>query len=289
MSDGLSIIIPCYNEADLIGSVLSSLNNELKNMEIASEVIVVDDCSSDNTAEVLKDFESSVRIERHSNNKGYGASLKTGIKASQYEYILTIDGDGQHPIERIADFVRLIAECDMVVGARKQQGSHHWRMPGKYLLRKICELLTSSRIPDVNSGFRIFRRSVVEQFLHMCSDQFSFSTSSTLAFLCNRYDVRFEPIDVKARQAGRSEVNVRTGFATYMLILRVIGTFNPLKIYLPPAILLLTVGSVFFIHGVVVSNITDIALIFLIMGIIMFCFGLLADQISLMRREMNRK
>jgi glycosyltransferase involved in cell wall biosynthesis len=289
MSEGLSVIIPCFNEADSIGSVLSELSDELKMLNISSEIIAVDDCSTDKTLDVLDEHKTSVRIEHHSNNKGYGASLKTGIAVAQYEYILTMDGDGQHSVDKIADFLELVEGCDMVIGARNQQGSHHWRMPGKFMLRKICEILTGEKIPDINSGFRVFRRSVITQFLHMCSDQFSFSTSSTLALMCNRYDVRFEPIDVKARQSGRSAVSVATGFSTYMLILRVIGTFNPLKIYMPPAIFLIVAGVALLIHGVLHSNITDITLIFLIMGVILFCFGLLADQIALVRKELNRK
>jgi hypothetical protein len=124
--------------------------------------------------------------------------------------------------------------------------------------------------------------------MHLCSDEFSFSTSITLAFLSLRLSVKFVPVEVRARAGGKSRVKVATGFAALMLILRIIGTFNPLRIFMPPTIISLLVGLTLLVQGLLERNVGDVAILCLLGSMILFCFGLLADQMSLLRREISK-
>jgi glycosyltransferase involved in cell wall biosynthesis len=286
----LSIVIPCFNEAATVVAVLTAVRKHVGSYGSPFEIIVIDDASTDRTYEAAQGSGLADFVIRHRVNRGYGASLKDGIRAAKHAMVLVMDADGQHLPEEIDVLLEDVEGYDMVVGARRSQGSHHWRMFGKLLLRKLCEFMVRTRIPDLNSGFRVFKKSEALKYLHLCSEQFSFTTSLTLAFLSERLAVKFVPVKVGARQGGQSQVRVATGFATLMLILRIIGTFNPLPIFMPPTILLFFVGFSFAAWGVIMDhNISDIAVICLVMSALLFCFGLLADQLALLRREINKQ
>ena len=285
----ISVVIPCFNEESAILDVLAGVAHKIEGMGREFEIVVVDDGSTDGTPARLKTSRVPIRIIRHRSNRGYGASLKDGIRAAVHDYVLVMDGDGQHSPDDIPALLAEAEEYDMVVGARQGQGSHYWRMPGKYILKKLCEFLVGARIPDVNSGFRLFRKSEAARYMQLCSDEFSFSTSITLAFLSARLSVRFVPVSARARQGGRSLVTFGTGFATLMLILRIIGTFNPLPIFMPPTVLLFFTGLTYAGWGVwYQSSIPKGAVICLLASVFFFCFGLMADQLALIRREINK-
>ena len=288
-NEPISIVMPCFNEADTLQDVLDELDGALQRAGVAFEVIAINDGSTDGTADVLARSAVPDKVIEHRFNRGYGASLKDGIRAASHEVVLIMDSDGQHPPENILVLLEAFDGYDMVIGARTRQASHYWRKPGKILLKAICQFLVGQKIPDINSGFRLARRSELLKYLHLCSDAFSFSTSSTLAFLSDRLAVKFVPIDIRARQGGTSQVRVKTGFSALMLILRIIGTFNPLQIFIPPTIVLFVVGLVYMAWGVFFKqNVGDLAVLFLIMSVLLFCFGLLADQLALLRREINK-
>lgn len=285
----LSIIVPCFNEGDTVGAVLDEIAGAVATLDVEHEIIAVDDGSSDDTGAVLAASAAVTRVITHKSNRGYGASIKDGMRAASHDWILVMDGDGQHDPAGIAALIEEAEGSDMVVGARTAQGSHHWRLPGKLILKTLCQFLVGQRIPDINSGFRLFRLGEARKYVHLCSDQFSFSTSITLAFLSDRLSVRFVPVNVRARQGGESQVRIRTGFSTFMLILRIIGTFNPLPIFMPLTLLLFTVGGMLALWELIVSsNVGDAAVLCLVGGLMLFCFGLLADQLALLRREINK-
>ena len=282
--------MPCYNEEFSVRDVVTELADKLKAMGQPFELIAVNDGSTDGTKRILEESKIPDRIINHRSNRGYGASIKAGIRAASHEWVLIMDSDGQHPPENVPLLTEHCGECDMVVGARKHQSSHHWRMPGKYLLRKLCEFLVGRRIPDVNSCFRLLRKSEALKYTHLCSDQFSFSTSITLAFMSDRLPVCFVPIDIRPRKGGNSLVNVGTGLSTFMLILRIIGTFSPLKIFMPPTILTFVVGFSYMTWGLITEfHAGSMAVILVIVSAILFCFGLIADQLALLRREISRR
>jgi glycosyltransferase involved in cell wall biosynthesis len=288
LKDAISVIVPCFNEEATILDVLDEQSRALIGAGVSYEFIVVDDGSTDATPQKLAQCGLPVRVIRHRTNRGYGAAIKAGIRAAVHDYVLILDADGQHSPQSVLALIEAASDCDMVIGARKGQGSHYWRMPGKFALRKVSELLVGARIPDVNSGLRLIRKAEAVRHMHLCSDQFSFSTSVTLAFLSDRLAVTYVPVEVRPRRAGSSGVRFSTGLATFMLILRTIGTFNPLKVFMPPTIVLGLVGTVMTVWGLITRNVTDVAVICLFMSGLFFCFGLLADQLALLRRQIHR-
>ena len=159
----LSIIIPAYNEEKAVGVVLRDLVEMLAATDMAYEIIVVDDGSTDQTAPVAES--SGARVVRHSRNRGYGAALKSGIRAARYERIVICDADGTYPINRVPEMMAKLESADMIVGARVGQNVNIpiMRRPGKWLLRRLAEYITGQPIDDLNSGLRAFRRSLVIQ------------------------------------------------------------------------------------------------------------------------------
>ena len=281
--------MPCFNEEQSIEPVLDDIAETLGAAGVRYELLLVDDGSTDGTLERLSGCGRPHKLLRHRRNRGYGASIKTGLRAATHEWVVLMDADGQHRAEDVLRLMEHREAADMVVGARDRQGSHYWRMPGKLMLKKISECLVGQRIPDINSGFRLMKRTEALRYMHLCSDQFSFSTSMTLAFLSDRLAVSFVPITIRPRQGGQSQVRVKTGFSTFMLILRIIGTFNPLPIFMPPTVLLLSTGATLALSGLIAHhNVSDAAVLCLTSGMVMFCFGLLADQLALLRREVNK-
>ncbi|MEM8961269.1 MAG: glycosyltransferase family 2 protein [Acidobacteriota bacterium] len=282
----LTIIIPAYNEAAVIGDVLADLHANLG--DVPAEIVVVDDGSSDDTAAIVEAATaemSNLRLVRHPRNRGYGASLTTGIRAARTEWVLTMDSDGQH---KTTDVVRLweAAGPDAVIGQRRKLlHSPLWRMPGKWLLGFMAQILAERKIPDLNSGLRLMRREVVNRYLHLCPSGFSFSTTTTMALLSRGYHVEWLPIDVEQR-VGKSRVTWKTGLATIMLIVRITALFNPLRIFLPVSFLFGIGGVLWGVPYILLGNGLSVgAMLLIVTGVLLFAFGVLADQISQLRLE----
>ncbi len=253
----------------------------------------MDDASTDRTADIAKD--AGVRVIQHPHNKGYGAALKTGIRAVAGEIIVTMDADSEHSAQQIARLLDAIGDNDMVVGARAK-GSHtpFLRKPLKWILGRVANYLAQTKIPDLNSGFRAVREQTVKRFLHILPNGFSFSTTLTLALFKEGYSVAYVPI-VTTPRVGKSTVNpIRDGFNTIMLIIRVIALFDPLKVFLPTSIILFLIGLIYWVasgvfrfaqHFEPAFHIPSGAVIMLVSSVIVFMFGILADQVSAIRRE----
>jgi glycosyltransferase involved in cell wall biosynthesis len=284
-----SIVIPCFNEGEVIQEVVTNLREYLQQQAAASyEIIVVDDCSTDNTPAVLKELEG-IRVIRHPINRGYGASIKTGIKHSQGAFVATFDGDGQHNPEDLLHICQKIRSEDwaLVVGARsKLLHSSLWRMPGKWLLGWLANFLSRTKIPDLNSGLRVFRKEIISRYLHLCADRFSFSTTSTLILLNRGYSLAYIPIEVKSRQ-GKSTVSLMTGYETFLLILRIVCLFDPLRVFIPASLILVLIGILHAIYPYffLKRGITVGSVLVIVSGVLVFFIGLLADQISALRKE----
>ena len=279
-----SIIIPAFNEEEAIGATLERLV-ELKIHE-NHEIIVVDDGSSDRTAEIIKAF--PVTLCRHHMNKGYGASLKTGIRRARGKYVIMMDSDGQHNPEDIARIEGMLEEFDMVIGERGN-GSFQVkrRKAGKRLIRRMGEYLVEQKLPDYNSGFRAFRREDIAGMLHMMPNGFSFSTTSTLAYLKEGYHIGTIPIEVSERIGRKSNVKmVKDGSKTILLLFRIIMLFNPLKVFFPISIFTFLAGLGFGITGFVFyDRFSNGAVVLTMLGMFLFFIGLVADQISILNRR----
>lgn len=278
----LSVIIPVYNEEKTIGKVLEKLIQSVR----CHEVIVVDDGSTDQTVSIASDY--PVKIFRHATNKGYGAALKTGIRKASGQKIVILDSDGQHNPADIPALYDALENCDMVIGERDIRTSQdRSRALGKKIIRLVGEYLVEQPLPDYNSGFRAFKRNLMMEILHLLPNGFSFSTTSTLAFLKEGYIVGTVPIQSYAREGRKSTVHFfRDGTKTLLLILRIIMLFNPLKIFVPVSMFVVLAGLGFGTYGYIAfSRFSNSAVMITLMGVIMFFIGLLADQIAMLNRR----
>lgn len=283
-----SIIIPAYNEEKAIKSTLDDLKNFLENNYQSSdyEIIVVNDGSTDKTKEILETI-SGIKTINHQYNKGYGASIKDGVKNSKHDWMLLFDADGQHNAKYIPQLIKEAGNTDMVVGKRIGYQGPSIRQPGKKILKWIAQYLTEQKIPDINSGFRIIKKEYFNQFVHLFPNGFSISTTSTMAFLNAGLNINYIPIEINKR-TGKSTVKPHHAISTTLLIFRTIMLFNPLKIFFPISFFtgLLTVG--FLVWDIYLFDISGTTIILFITTIMVFCFGLLADQISSIRRDNYR-
>lgn len=250
------------------------------------EIIVVDDGSDDNTAQIARSF--PVKVVSHSTNKGYGAALKTGIRRSTGDFVIMMDSDGQHDPKYLPLIAGLLDEHEMVIGTRSAASFQvKSRQVGKRLIKWVGEYLVEQKLPDYNSGFRGFRKNLIYNMLHFMPNGFSFSTTSTLAFLKEGFSIGTLPIDVAPRQGRSSNVKfIKDGSKTMMLILRIIMLFNPLKIFLPASIVIFIAGLAFGIYGyIIVERFSNGAIVLAILGMFLFFIGLVADQISILNRK----
>ncbi|MFB3853316.1 MAG: glycosyltransferase family 2 protein [Vicinamibacterales bacterium] len=283
-TDSTSVVIPAFNEAAVIGSVVSAL--------AASgpwrEIIVVDDGSSDATSEAAR--QAGARVVRHPYNKGNGAAVKSGLRHAVGENVLILDGDGQH---RAADAPRLVArlgEYDLVVGARSAATQANGaRRAGNQLLNWLAGYLAGHRIPDLTSGFRAARREYMMEFLHLLPNGFSTPTTTTLAFFKAGYNVAFEPIDADAR-VGRSKIRLtRDGVKFFLILLRVITIFSPLRIFLPLSLVTFAVGAGYAAWTIATqSHIANSSVLLIMFSAVVFLVGLVSEQIAALRFEGRR-
>ena len=286
IAESASIIIPAYQESGAIGSVVRDVLQVASELNCAYEVIVVDDGSTDGTGEMAR--AAGAHVLSHPYNKGYGASLKTGIRFATNRTVIFLDADGQHDP---TDMKRLLAErhtYDMVVGARKgTAGSPLWRKPGKVFLGWLVNQLTGRKIPDFNSGYRALDREMALRFLPIMPDGFSFSTTSTIAVFKGGFLVQYLPIEV-AKRIGTSTVTAADGFRTIMLIIRLVTLFAPLRVFLPISSVTLLMGLLFTVHGYIHTGEASLkGLIALLAAVQFFLFGVMVDQVVAVRRGEN--
>lgn len=285
----LSVIIPAYNEEKAIKETIKGLKKELNKLNLEYEIIVVNDTSTDKTKEILEKI-NNIKLINHPYNKGYGSALKTGIENAKFDLLLFFDADGQHPIKEIPNLLKHTKDFDMITGARIKKGykGPYIRWPGKKLLHMIANYLVGKKIPDLNCGFRIIKKTAILKFLHLVPNGFSFSTTTTLAFITENLNVKFVSIEVKKR-IGKSMVKPKDAFRMLLLILRIILLFSPLKVFLPVSFALFASAFVSGIYDFFFRpfNLTDITVLLFISSILIFFFGLLADQVAAIRREIK--
>lgn len=280
----ISIIIPAYNEEKGIAGTLERI--VALGLHTKYEFIVVDDGSTDATCAIASSF--PVRVIKHGTNKGYGAALKTGIRKANGKKVVFMDSDGQHDPKFLAQLESMLDEYDMVIGERTvdsfQVGN---RKAGKKLIRKVGEYLVEQKLPDYNSGFRGFERDLILGMLHLMPNGFSFSTTSTVAFLKEGYSIGTFPIKVEERVGRKSNVKFfKDGSKTFLLLFRLTMLFNPLKMFFPVSVFLFLAGIGWGVYGYIAfSRFPNSATLVSIAGMFLFFIGLLADQISVMNRR----
>jgi glycosyltransferase involved in cell wall biosynthesis len=278
----VSVIIPALDEASAIGPVVQGL----RSVALWREVIVVDDGSSDETALVAAN--AGALVIKHPYNKGNGAAVKTGIRQALGEYVLIFDADGQHSASDAVALVRFLGEYDLVVGARtgSSQQASTARHAGNSILNWLATYLTRRPISDLTSGMRAARTSGLREFLHLLPNGFSTPTTTTLAFVKAGYSVRFEPITVGAR-LGQSKIKLMSDGAKFFLILlKVITVFSPLRVFLPIAGAAFMLGAGYALWtSITRQDVTDSAVLLIVLAVVIFLVGLVSEQISTMRSE----
>jgi glycosyltransferase involved in cell wall biosynthesis len=280
VAGGVSVVVPAYNEREAVASSVREIRAVMEKLGRPWELIVVDDGSMDGTGDIARgEGASVVRLAR---NLGYGAALKAGIERAKHDLIVITDADGTYPADAIPALLEHADDFDMVVGARTGADVHipFVRRPAKWFLGRLASYLAGQKIPDLNSGLRVVRRKTVERFEHLLPSGFSFTTSITLAALCNDALVHYHPIDYRPR-TGDSKIRASHAFDFLMLILRTVVFFNPLKVFLPVGAVLFLVGFAKFLWDLLlVGNFSETVVMGFLGAVIVWCVGLLSDQIA---------
>jgi len=287
----ISVIIPTYNEDKAIGMTISSL---LKATELSqAEIIVVDDGSNDKTAQIIRAF-PRVHIYQHRINLGYGAAVTTGMRNASRPYVIWFDSDGQHQVEDLLNIAKTLVndDLDYCIGIR-QPGSDQVtkRVLGKSVLRFLVQLTAGRPVADFNSGLRGFKRELILHYLHLLPKGFSASTTTTLLMYERNHLGREIPITTQKR-IGRSTVkNVRDGYKTVLIILRILLLFKPFMFFGSIGFMSIAIGSIYgFIEAIKYRlGFPVFGLLLIIAGFQILLFGILSDQISLLRRERFEK
>ena len=283
---GASVVIPVYNEVDAVAETLHQVHEHLLESGLTFEIVAVDDGSTDGTAEVIAGIElPHLRKVVHPQNRGYGASLKTGIKNARFGTIVITDADGTYPNARMAEFIRDFHASgnDMIVGARVGDNVKipTIRKPAKKALNELANYLSATKIPDLNSGFRVMKKSVVKNFLHILPDSFSFTTTITLAMLSDGYDVKYVPIDYHHRQGNSKIKPIQDTIRFTQLVVRTVMYFNPLRVFLPISFALLLASLLTLFYRIIAGGgLLVVSVILFVSAIQVLTTGMLADLID---------
>jgi glycosyltransferase involved in cell wall biosynthesis len=275
----VSIVIPAFNESESIAGVIEVLRSAAQ----WREIIVVDDGSADGTR--ARAAAAGACVIRHPYNKGNGAAVKTGIRHAQGEFVLIVDADGQHQPADAARLVTRLGEYDLVVGARAASTqATAARRRGNDVLNALASYLTGRPIPDLTSGFRGARREHLQEFLHLLPNGFSTPTTTTLAFIKAGYNVAFEPVAARQR-VGHSKIKLtRDGASFFLILLKVITIFSPLRIFVPISALSFAVGTLYGIGNFAwTGRIPNGAVILILFAALVFLVGLVSEQIAALR------
>lgn len=281
-----SVIVPIYNEEKAVLETLNDLKRTLDTIGSPYEIIAVNDGSKDNSAVALQNFLcDTFSIITHVGNLGYGRSLMDGILKAKYEGIVIIDGDGSYPSGRISDLLVHYPEYDMVVGARtgKEYRRGVLKRPARLMFCLLVKYVVGKNIPDVNSGLRIFKKSVVLMFMDSLCAGFSFTTTITLLFCLNQYYVKYVPIEYHPR-VGESKVNhFRDTFRAGQIIIEAILHYNPMKLFLLLAFLNSAFGCILAALNYYTINssfLTLLSSLCIASFVPVFCLGCLATQLK---------
>ena len=280
----VSVIIPAYNEAEVIGGTIE----KIRAMYPDYELLVVDDGSVDGTPHVAR--EAGARVVKHPYNMGNGAAVKTGIRNAKGEIVVLMDGDGQHAPEDIARFVHEIGEYDLVVGARGMSSQANLgRGVANWIYNSLASYVSNFKVMDLTSGFRAFRRKTVLEFLSLFPNRFSYPTTSTLSYLRSGLAVKYIPINASKR-VGKSKIRVvRDGVRFFLIILRIATLFSPLKVFVPVSFGFFLLGTSYYLYTFYnFQRFTNMSALLLSVSVLVFMMGLISEQITQLRYDRVR-
>lgn len=286
----VSIIVPAYNEEDIIGDIIQRISDTLTKTEYSFEVIVIDDGSTDETW--IQAEEAGANMIRHPYNIGLGAAIKTGIRNAQGEIILILDADGQHSPEDIPRLLEKIDPYDLVVGARtKESDSAVHRDFANTVYNLLASYVSGQRIEDLTSGFRAIKATTARGFIYLLPNRFSCSSTLTLATLRSGRSVAYVPI-ISPKRVGKSKIRLlRDGFRFLLIILRIATFYSPLKIFIPLSALMFLTGFGYGLFKVLVLDLPygSTSAMLMTISVVVFMVGLVSEQVALLRFERSER
>ena len=281
MSQSITILLPAFNEEQSIGSTVTTI----KQLYPDYEVLVIDDGSTDNTAEVA--MSAGANVWPHPYNIGNGASIKTGLRCARGDWVVMMDADGQHDPSDISRLVDNKDTFDMVIGARKNKfKSAIHRNCANYVYNKFASYITKFRVEDLTSGLRLVRKDVAIKYLYLLPNRFSYPTTLTMAYLRSGLSIKYIPIQINKR-TGKSKIKiVRDGARFLLTITKVATLYSPFRIFLPISLFFFIIGNSYYCFTYFTYNrFTNMSALLLSTSIIVFMMGLISEQISQMRYD----
>lgn len=281
----LTVVIPARNEGAGLPGLLEELRGVLATVpEVRTEVLVVDDGSTDSTGSVAVEW--GARVYRHAESLGNGAAVKRGMREAQGEWILLLDGDGQHPPAAIPELLDAAEDYDMVVGSRDGGGGAVHRNFANRVYNRLASYVTNRRIPDLTSGYRLVRADVAKGLVYLLPNTFSYPTTMTLAMMRSGYAVGFRSISVRPRQ-GKSHIRlIQDGSRFFLIILRIATFFAPLRVFLPLALLFALSGiGWYLVTYLTAGRFTNMGVLLLSQATVLFALGLISEQVAALRFE----
>ncbi|MCF8069378.1 MAG: glycosyltransferase family 2 protein [Desulfobacterales bacterium] len=281
----ISVIIPAFNEAETIGTLVETIHQENPSYQI----IVIDDGSKDDTARIAE--EAGATVFSHPYNIGNGAAVKKGIRVADGDILVFMDADGQHTPEEIEKLIEFFPEYDMVVGARTGRGQQasFGRSIGNNFYNKLASYVTKFEVEDLTSGFRAIKAEVAENLLYLLPNTYSYPTTSTLCVLRSGLSVKYVPIEIQKRSTGKSGISLfKDGIRFFMIITKICTLFSPLRVFLPISALTFLLGLLNYIHTFILGGrFTNMSMLLFSTSVIIFMLGLISEQITMMRMEKN--
>ena len=280
----VSVIIPAYNEAGSISSVIHRVTEVLADQALALEIVVVDDGSSDDTATVAQ--AAGATVIQHPYNIGNGAAVKTGIRHARGNILVMLDADGQHPPEDIPRLLEKLDKYDMVVGARtRDSDSRLHRDLANQVYNWLASYVCGRKIEDLTSGFRAIKANIARRFVYLLPNTFSYPTTITLATVHSGYSLTYVPI-LAARRVGKSKIKLfRDGSRFFLIIAKIATLFSPLKVFIPASILMFLVGFGYGLFKVLFlsQRYGPTSAMLMTVAVLIFLVGLVSEQVAQLR------
>ncbi|MFC1726372.1 glycosyltransferase family 2 protein [candidate division KSB1 bacterium] len=287
----VSVVIPVYNEEQAVRETILEIIEELNKLKIKYEIIIVDDNSTDSSISKIVDLD--IKILKHRVNLGGGKARVTGLKYADAPVVLQTDADGTYPCDKIPEILEEMKTADMVVGARKYEkakGFRPLRIFVKWIIKKFASYLSGTDIPDLNTGFRAYRKDVALLYEYLYPPSHSIMSTMTLAFLIDNRNVKFVDIEYRERIGKSSFHPIRDTYNYVLATVRAITYFNPFKLTTQLTSIFGIITAVFLVRDIFfLRNIGDTTVLLFIVTLIVFLFGILFDHISNIRKDINLK
>ncbi len=273
-----SIIIPAYNEAESIGAVI----DKIKALHPTAELIVVNDGSTDHTAEIA--YRAGAAVYSHPYNIGNGAAIKTGIRKARGDVFVFMDGDGQHDPRQIQQMLDCFPEYDMVVGQRERRGQASFkRAIGNLVFNQVASYVAKFSIKDLTSGFRAVKADIARSYIYLLPNTYSYPTTITLGVL----RLKYIPIKTCKRQGGNSGIHLfRDGVRFLMIMTKICTLYSPMRVFLPVSFAMFSLGGLRYLYSYFTQGrFTNMSALLFMTSLLVFMMGLISEQICQMRFE----